>query len=119
MVAPGNPPLDRRLKESTLVPFFSTSVRDRSGDVAKWRSLLPTMNRLNKLFFYVYPGVLSAPTAVQYYDLAKIERPALPEKAGASPVTSGKNKDNEWAQTVIRLAQKPWWRKAERPDVAA
>ena len=76
------------------------------------------MNRLNKLFFYVYPGVLSAPTAVQYYDLAKIERPALPEKMGATPVTSGKN-DTEWTQTVIRLAQKPWWRKAERPDVAA
>ena len=77
------------------------------------------MNTLNKLFFYVYPGVLSAPTAVQYYDLAKIERPALPVKAEATPVTSGKNKDNEWTQTVIRLAQKPWWRKAERPDVAA
>jgi len=70
------------------------------------------MNRLNKLFSFVYPGVLSAPTAVQYYDLAKIEHLSLP----GDPE---KNTHNEWAHTVIRLAQKPWWRKAERPDVAA
>ena len=81
-------------------------------------SLLLTMNRLKNLFFQMYPGVLSAPTAVQYYDLNKIARPALPVNVEATPVTSGKN-DTEWTQTVIRLAQKPWWRKAERPDVAA
>jgi hypothetical protein len=77
------------------------------------------MNRLNKLFFYVYPGVLSAPTAVQYYDLAKVARPALPVKAEGKPVTSQKNADNDWTQAVIRNVQKPWWRKADRPNVAA
>jgi len=70
------------------------------------------MNRLTKLFYFVYPGVLSAPTAVQYYDLAKIEHLGLP----GDPE---KNTQNEWAYAVIRLAQKPWWRKAERPNVAA
>ena len=34
MTDPGNLRLDRRLKESTVVPFFSELVRDRSGDVA-------------------------------------------------------------------------------------
>ncbi len=77
------------------------------------------MNRLNKLFFRVYPGVLSTSTAVQYYDLAKIERPALPVKSEATPVTSGKNAKNERAQAIIRLAQQPWWRKANRTNVAA
>jgi len=77
------------------------------------------MNRLTKLFFYVYPGVLSAPTAVQYYDLAKIERPALPVKPEVTPVAAQKSSDTEWTQTVIRLAQKPWWRKADKPSVAA
>ena len=77
------------------------------------------MNRLNKLFYYVYPGVLSAPTSVQYYDLAKVERPDRAGKAGATPVTAQQNADTEWTRTVIRLAQTPWWRKAERPNVAA
>ena len=77
------------------------------------------MNRLTKLFFYVYPGVHAAPTSVQYYDLARVERPALAGKAEAASVTSQKNADNDWAQAVIRLAQKPWWRKADKPGVAA
>jgi hypothetical protein len=70
------------------------------------------MNRLNKLFYFVYPGVLSAPTSVQYYDLAKIEHLGLP----GDPE---KNTQNEWAHAVIRNVQKPWWRKASKPGVAA
>lgn len=70
------------------------------------------MNRLNKLFYFVYPGVLSAPTSVQYYDLAKIEHLGLP----GDPE---KNTQNEWAQAVIRHVQKPWWRKVNKPSVAA
>lgn len=77
------------------------------------------MNLLSKLFFYAYPSVLSTPTAVQYYDLSKVERPDRSAKTEATPVTSEKNADTEWTRTVIRLAQKPWWRKAERPNVAA
>jgi hypothetical protein len=77
------------------------------------------MNRLNKLFYFVYPGVLSAPTAVQYYDLAKVERPAVPVNADGAPVDARQNADNDWTQAVIRNAQKPWWRKADKPGVAA
>ena len=77
------------------------------------------MNQITKLFLHVYPGVLSAPTAVQYYDLAKIEVPAATAETEASAVDRAKNTKNIWAQAVTRLARKSQWRKAERPDVAA
>ena len=77
------------------------------------------MNRLSKLFFYVYPGVLSAPTSVQYYDLAKVERPDRSTKTEVTSATSQKSSETEWTHAVIRNVQKPWWRKAQKPSVAA
>jgi hypothetical protein len=77
------------------------------------------MNRTNKLFFNVYPGLLSAPTSVQYYDLSTIDQTAPAAESEVGAKTREKNTSNDWAQAVIRLTLKPWWRKAERPNVAA
>ena len=120
LTTPGNRPLDGRRRGRTLAPFFGTKrfVVGAETLLHSRRSLLPTMNRMTKLFLHVYPSVLSAPTAVQYYDLTKVEVPAATAETEATSVNRGKNAKN-WTRAVNRLVQNSLWRKTERSDIAA